>query len=152
MPRGRPLVLKKKSFNTPHYCNRKSADLKDWLLICWSLSPLRWHSGVWRWLRILKLQRGCATAFSTHYDRLQAIRLREQCVLKMMCVGTKSWNCLSSSLMGVFILNVTGRPLSWPVLWTLPSEFRKFWDISGFESKHNSFILLLGFTLGSRGK
>lgn len=83
-----------------------------------------------------------------HYCHFQAIRLREQRVLKMMCVGTKSWNCLLSYLMGLFILNVPGRPVSWPVLWTLPNELRKFWYIGGFESKYNSFILLLGFVGG----
>lgn len=51
-------------------------------------------------------------AFSKYYGCFQAIRPREQCVLKMMCAGTKSWNCLSSSLMDLFILDVTGRPVS----------------------------------------
>lgn len=61
---------------------------------------------------MVRLLHGRATVISTHYCRFQAIRLREQCVLKMMCVGTESWNCLSSYLMGLFILNVPGRPVS----------------------------------------
>lgn len=59
-----------------------------------------------------RLLHGPAMAISTHYCFFQAIRFREQCALKMMCVGTVSWNCLSSYLIGVFILNVPGRPVS----------------------------------------
>lgn len=115
--------------------------------LCWFLSPLCCCCRIWRWLRVVRLLQGPAMAISTHYCFFQAIRFREQCALKMMCAGTRSWNCLFPYLMGLFILNVPGRPVSWPVLWTLPSEFTKFWYIGGFQSKHNSFISLLGFAL-----
>lgn len=118
--------------------------------LCWSLSPRCCCCRIWRWLRMVRLLHGPARAISTHYCFFQAIRSKEQCALKMMCAGTASWSCLLSYLMGLFILNVPGRPGSWPVLWTLPSEFTKFWYIGGFHSKHNSFISLLGFALSER--
>lgn len=137
----------------PITATESRANPKDWLLIVLVLvSPQVQQQRLVVAQDSEGLLRGCATANSTHYCCFQAIRLREQCVLKMICVGTESWNCLSAYLMGLFILNVPGRSVSWPVLWTLPNEFRKFWYIGGFESKHNSFVLLLGFVLGSRGR
>lgn len=60
---------------------------------------------------MVRVLHGPAMAISTHYCFSQAIRFREQCALKMMCAGTVSWSCLLSYLMGLFILNVPGRPV-----------------------------------------
>lgn len=85
----------------------------------------------------------CSGYLNTLLLFFQAIRFREQCVLKMMCVGTKSWNCLSPYLMGLFVPSIAERPVSWPVLWTRPNEFKMFWYIGGFVAKHGSSVSLL---------